>query len=113
MLAFLLQCFKVGLLELMHSMALTHIRTEIIEETCLIVTTVINARRCFQWCNKKFFISCREEMKAKEALLKNFFQNVSVAVRGVNISSQPMRWQVCSLVRVHSQTGLGETERFN
>lgn len=34
-------------------------------------------------------------MKAKEALLKNFFQNVAVAIRGVNISSQLIRWQVC------------------
>lgn len=36
----------------------------------------------------------REEMKAKDAMLKNFFQNVDVAVRGVNIARQLMRWEV-------------------
>ncbi|GMH38778.1 hypothetical protein BSKO_06662 [Bryopsis sp. KO-2023] len=35
----------------------------------------------------------REEMKAKEALLKNFFQNVDVVVRDANVSKRSMRWE--------------------
>ena len=36
----------------------------------------------------------RAEMRAREAAFKNFFQNVEVAVRSVDLSSATGKWQV-------------------
>ena len=38
--------------------------------------------------------SSREEVKSKESALKNFFQNVSVAVRDTEPSMRSMKWEV-------------------
>jgi len=42
--------------------------------------------------------SSREEVKAKESALKNFFQNVAAAVRDKDPYSMDMRWEVWMLV---------------
>lgn len=47
--------------------------------------------------------SSKEEVKAKESIIKNFFQNVSVAVRDKEPSKMPMRWEVSisSMLKPH------------
>lgn len=35
----------------------------------------------------------RQEMKSKEAMLKNFFQNVEVAMRAAHFTAIPNKWQ--------------------
>jgi hypothetical protein len=38
--------------------------------------------------------NARAEMKAREAALRNFFQNVEVAVRSVDLCSSSGKWEV-------------------
>ena len=45
--------------------------------------------------------SSREEVKSKESALKNFFQNVAVAVRDTDTSTRSMKWEVDPYLRPH------------
>lgn len=53
-------------------------------------------------CPKPIHPICSAEMKAREAQLKNFFQNVDVATRGVDQTSTVARWTEAEL-ELHSK----------